>query len=105
MCHDEIIMFYYYWLSTVVNLSLGRTPGPTHLGHLIQFRLTTSLSTYLIPTGYEAKLRPSETILKLYEQKRAMGAVAQLWSRLISYYKFLCTRINDSGNFLILVLS
>ena len=56
------------WLSTVVHRPLGRTPGPPNLGHCIQFRLTTSLKAYLIPPGYEAKLRPSA--LLSYEGKR-----------------------------------
>ena len=55
-------------MSTVVNRPSGRTPRPTNLGHLIQFRLTTSLKAYLIPPGYEAKLRPSA--LLSYKGKR-----------------------------------
>ena len=55
-------------MSTVVNRPSGRTPGPTNLGHCIQFRLTTSHITYLIPPGYEAKLRPSA--LLSYKGKR-----------------------------------
>ena len=55
-------------MSTVVNRPSGRTPGPTNLGHRIQFRLTTSLKAYLIPPGYEAKLRPSA--LLSYEGER-----------------------------------
>ena len=57
-----------YWLSTVVNRPSGRTPVPTNLGHRIQFRLTTSLKAYLIPPGYEAKMRPL-TLLS-YKEKR-----------------------------------
>ena len=56
------------WLSTVVHRPSGRTPGPTNLGHRIQFRFTISLKTYLIPPGYEAKLRPSA--LLSYKGKR-----------------------------------
>ena len=55
-------------MSTVVHRPSGRTPGPTNLGHRIQFRLTTSLKAYLIPPGYEAKLRPSA--LLSYKGKR-----------------------------------
>ena len=61
-------MSFTYWLSTVVHRPSGRTPGPTNLGHRIQFRLTTSLKAYLIPPGYEAKLRPSA--LLSYKGKR-----------------------------------